>query len=84
MESNVVKFKVMLINSVLTTTLIPLYVRYKWYAYSVRWICHVLETEKILASTDNQITVIITMYRECYDTKRDERILLLSFIIIFF
>ena len=48
MESNDDKFKVMLINSVLMTTLIPLYVRYKWYAYSVRWRCHVLETEKIL------------------------------------
>ena len=29
MESNDDKFKVMLINSVLMTTLIPLYVRYK-------------------------------------------------------
>ena len=40
---------VMLINSVLMTTLIPLYIwRYKWYIYSVRWRCHVLETEKIV------------------------------------
>ena len=41
---------VMLINSVLMTTLIFYMWRYKWYIYSVRWICifHVLESEKIL------------------------------------
>ena len=43
----------------------------------MRWRCHVLETEKILVSHrqpyDN--TIIITMYRECYDIKRDVGIL---------
>ena len=41
---------VMLINSVLMKTLLLLYVKIKWYIYSVRWICicHVLETEQIL------------------------------------
>ena len=38
--------------------------------------------KKFWYSTDNQITVIITIYRECYDIKKKVRILF--FIIIFF
>ena len=38
--------------------------------------------KKFWYSTDNQSTVIITIYRECYDIK--EKVRILFFIIIFF
>ena len=38
--------------------------------------------KKFWYSTDNQITVIITIYRECYDIK--EKVRILFFIIVFF
>ena len=33
--------------------------------------CHILETEKFWYFTDNHIAVILTIYRKCYDIKRN-------------
>ena len=38
-----------------------------------------VEKKKFCYLTDNHITVIITMYRECYDIKRDVGILYIFF-----
>ena len=63
---------VMLINSVLMTTLIPLYVKTGTFtacggcAYVTFW-----KLKKFWYFTDNHITVILTIYRKCYDIKRN-------------
>ena len=38
-----------------------------------------METEKLCYFTDNHITVIIIIYRECYDIKRNVRIVYFSY-----
>ena len=59
---------VMLINSVLMTTLIPLYddINSTFTACGAFW-----TLKKYWYFTHNHITVIITIYRECYDIKRN-------------
>ena len=59
---------VMLINSVLMTTWILLDVKIK-----------MVQKKKVWYFTDNHITVILTIYRECYDIKRNVGIVHFSF-----
>ena len=72
---------VMLINSVWWRPWYFYMWRYKWYIYSVRWICicHILETEKILVFHRQPYYVILTIYRKCYDIKRNVGIVYFSF-----
>ena len=75
---------VMLINSVLMATLILLYVN-TWmvhlhtacggYAYVMFW-----KLKKFWCFTDNHITVILTIYRELYDIKRNVGIVYFFFL----
>ena len=59
---------VVLINSVLITTLIPLYddINGTFTACGAFW-----TLKKYWYFTDNHITVIITIYGECYDIKKN-------------
>ena len=63
---------VMLINSVLMTTLIPLYDDINGTFTACGGDVTFWKLKKLWYFTDNHITVIIiTIYRECYDIKRN-------------
>ena len=72
---------VMLINSVLMTTLIPLYDDINSTSIIYKTLCVDLQVsssetqnsilKKYWYFTDNHMTVIITIYRECYEIKRN-------------
>ena len=62
---------VMLINSVLMTTLIPLYDDINGTFTACGGDVTFWKLKKFWYFTDNHITVIITIYRECYHIKRN-------------
>ena len=62
---------VMLINSVLMTTSIPLYDDINGTFTACSGDVKFWKLKKFWYFTDNHITVIITIYRECYDIKRN-------------